>query len=212
MKRPLAGCLILCWCTAATASCLAAGGEPQQQHGLHYTEPARVWDEAMPLGNGLLGALVWGDGRPLRISLDRTDRWDLRPVPEFESADYSYRTMRRWVSEGRIEDLRRLYEAPYRNPGPTKIPAGRIELMFDEECPFRDASLDLGHAVCAVRFGNSAAVRVLVHALGDHRRLAGTPFLAALALQHGSAVPRREGLSLDQAGRHVSGSGDGERP
>ncbi len=23
---------------------------------------AMVWDEAMPLGNGLLGALVWGDG------------------------------------------------------------------------------------------------------------------------------------------------------
>ncbi len=164
MKRPGIGCLILCWCIVGTVWCLAARGEPQQQHGLHYTEPARVWDEAMPLGNGLLGALVWGDGRPLRISLDRTDLWDLRPVPEFESADYSYRTMRQWVKEGRIEDLRRLYEAPYRNPGPTKIPAGRIELTFDDECPFRDASLDLSRAVCAVRFGNGAAVRVLVHA------------------------------------------------
>lgn len=28
--------------------------KPQRHHGLHYTEPARVWDEAMPLGNGLL--------------------------------------------------------------------------------------------------------------------------------------------------------------
>ena len=80
MKRPGIGCLILCWCIVGTVWCLAARGEPQQQHGLHYTEPARVWDEAMPLGNGLLGALVWGDGRPLRISLDRTDLWDLRPV------------------------------------------------------------------------------------------------------------------------------------
>jgi alpha-L-fucosidase 2 len=68
----------------------------------------------MPLGNGLLGALVWGDGRPLRISLDRTDLWDLRPVPEFESPDYSYKTMQQWVKEGRIEDLHRLYDVPYR--------------------------------------------------------------------------------------------------
>ncbi|NIO42386.1 MAG: hypothetical protein GTO41_20875, partial [Burkholderiales bacterium] len=47
-------------------------GQPEAEHGLHYKTPATVWDEAMPLGNGLLGALVWGDGKPLRISLDRT--------------------------------------------------------------------------------------------------------------------------------------------
>ncbi len=108
----------------------AAG--PRPEHGLRYTEPATVWDEAMPLGNGLLGALVWGDGKPLRISLDRTDLWDLRPVPEYQSPDYSYKMMRQWVKEGRIQDLHRLYDDPYGNPGPTKIPAGRIELTFDD--------------------------------------------------------------------------------
>ncbi|NOR14537.1 MAG: hypothetical protein GQ544_02415, partial [Candidatus Aminicenantes bacterium] len=29
------------------------------QYSLEYETPAEVWDEAMPLGNGLLGALVW---------------------------------------------------------------------------------------------------------------------------------------------------------
>ena len=29
-------------------------GQPQARHGLHYQKPATVWDEAMPLGNGLL--------------------------------------------------------------------------------------------------------------------------------------------------------------
>jgi len=82
------------------------------EHGLYYATPALVWDEALPLGNGLLGALVWGDGNPLNISLDRTDLWDLRPVPEFFSEEYSYETMRRWVKEGRIKDLQRVYEAP----------------------------------------------------------------------------------------------------
>jgi alpha-L-fucosidase 2 len=139
-------------------------GQPQTKHGLHYTTPAMVWDEAIPLGNGLLGALVWGDGRPLRISLDRTDLWDLRPVPEFHSKDYSYQTMRQWVKERRIEDLHRLYDKPYGNPGPTKIPAGRIELTLGNDAVFKKASLNLAEAVAAIEFGDNCKAEVFVHA------------------------------------------------
>ena len=141
-----------------------AHGQPEAEHGLNYKTPAMVWDEAMPLGNGLLGALVWGDGRPLRISLDRTDLWDLRPVPEFQGKDYSYRTMRQWVKEGRLADLHRLYDDPYGNPGPTKIPAGRIELTLGEDAVFESASLDLAGAAAAVEFGDNSKAEVFVHA------------------------------------------------
>jgi len=123
-----------------------------------------VWDEAMPLGDGLLGALVWGDGKPLKISLDRTDLWDLRPVPEFHMPEYSYRTMRQWVKEGRIDDLHRLYDNPYGNPGPTKIPAGRIELTFPDDCTFQNASLDIANAICETQFASGTVVRVFTHA------------------------------------------------
>ena len=111
---------------------------PFEEHGLQYDKPAMVWDEAMPLGNAILGALVWGDGQPLNISLDRTDLWDMRPVPEFHSDDYKYSIMRRWEKEKRFEDLIALYEEPYNRPAPTKIPAGRIELVIPEE-KFKDA-------------------------------------------------------------------------
>ncbi|MHC4439878.1 MAG: glycosyl hydrolase family 95 catalytic domain-containing protein [Planctomycetota bacterium] len=139
-------------------------GQPKTEHGLHYKTPATVWDEAMPLGNGLLGALVWGDGNPLRISLDRTDLWDLRPVPEFHGKDYSYRTMRQWVKEGRLKDLHRLYDHPYGNPGPTKIPAGRIEFTLGDDLVFENASLDLAKAAAAVEFNNNVRAEVFVHA------------------------------------------------
>jgi len=138
--------------------------QPRSEHGLHYNEPATVWDEAMPLGNGLLGALVWGDGTPLRVSLDRTDLWDLRPVPEFHTKEYSYKTMRRWVRERRLDDLHRLYDKPYGNAGPTKIPAGRIELSFGDNPVFEKASLDLSTARTTVRFKNGDRVHVFVHA------------------------------------------------
>jgi alpha-L-fucosidase 2 len=141
-----------------------AHGQPEAGHGLYYKTPAMVWDEAMPLGNGLLGALIWGDGRLLRISLDRTDLWDLRPVPEFQGKDYSYRTMRQWVKEGRLADLHRLYDVPYGNPGPTKIPAGRIELALGEEAVFGSASLNLAGAAAAVEFRDNSKAEVFVHA------------------------------------------------
>jgi alpha-L-fucosidase 2 len=147
------------------ASATATEGQPRPDHNLRYSEPAMVWDEAHPLGNGLLGALVWGDGRPLKISLDRTDLWDLRPVPQYESEDYSYERMRQWVKEGRIEDLHRLYDEPYRNPGPTKIPAGRIQLVLGDRPVFEGAELDLSAAVSRVRFDTGTEVEVRVHAV-----------------------------------------------
>ncbi|MEW6746751.1 MAG: glycoside hydrolase N-terminal domain-containing protein [Planctomycetota bacterium] len=141
-----------------------AVAQPLPEHGLHYDTPAMVWDEALPLGNGTLGALVWGDGQPLKISLDRTDLWDLRPVPQFESEDYSYATMREWVREGRIDDLHKLYDDPYGNAGPTKIPAGRIELTFPRALTFRDSRLDLSAATASIAFDTGISVDVLVHA------------------------------------------------
>ncbi|MBN2592342.1 MAG: glycoside hydrolase N-terminal domain-containing protein [Sedimentisphaerales bacterium] len=149
---------------AGLAIAALAYGQPEAEHGLHYKTPAIVWDEAFPLGNGLLGALVWGDGKPLRISLDRTDLWDLRPVPEFHGKDYSYRTMRQWVKEGRLADLHRLYDDPYGNPGPTKIPAGRIELTIGDDAVFESASLDIASATATVEFGNNCKAEVFVHA------------------------------------------------
>lgn len=133
-------------------------------HSLIYDDPALVWDEAFPLGNGLLGALVWGDGKPLKISLDRTDLWDLRPVPEFHSDEYSYELMRQWVRDGRIEDLRRVYEAPYNRPAPTKIPAGRIEIDLGADVGFHQAVLSVGDGVANVYFQNGALARVWVDA------------------------------------------------
>jgi len=123
-----------------------------------------VWDEALPLGNGLLGALVWGDGKPLRVSLDRTDLWDLRPVPEFHTKEYSYRRMRQWVKEGRLADLHRLYDDPYGHPGPTKIPAGRIELILGDNPVFEQASLDLATAIATTQLKDGRTVQVFVHA------------------------------------------------
>ena len=140
---------------AVAVSALAQAPQPTAEQGLHYDKPAMVWDEALPLGNGLLGGLVWGDGKPLKISLDRTDLWDLRPVPEFQGPEYTYKTMREWEKAGRVKDLLDKYDNPYNRPAPTKIPAGRIELTFANGWSAVPARLDLAKAEASC--GDAAA-------------------------------------------------------
>ncbi len=183
----------------------SACGQPRPEHGLHYEKPATVWDEAMPLGNGLLGALVWGDGKPLRISLDRTALWDLRPVPEFHTDEYSYAMMRRWVRERRLADLHRLYDDPYGNPGPTKIPAGRIELTFADNATFQDASLDLTDAVATILFDNGDRARVFVHATEPFGVIQVD---TKVPVSVGLLVPPFAGKVTDEAGPGKISAGD----
>jgi alpha-L-fucosidase 2 len=145
---------------------VAAAGSPAlcQGHELLYEQPAETWDEAFPLGNGILGALVWGDGQPLNISLDRTDLWDLRPVPEYYEDDYSYTVMRQWEKEKRYEELIAKYDEPYHRPAPTKIPAGRITLQFPEEVSFVEGKLSLDTARSDLRFTKEVQVSTWIHA------------------------------------------------
>ena len=42
---------------------------------LWYKNPAKNWNEALPLGNGLLGAMVFGDARREKISLNEDSIW-----------------------------------------------------------------------------------------------------------------------------------------
>lgn len=144
-------------CAAMTWS-----GLPGPEWDLVYSQPAATWDEALPLGNGLMGALVWGDGSPLRISLDRTDLWDLRPVEAFERPEYTWKTMQQWEREKRYKELIALYEDPYNEPAPTKIPAGRIELSIPGHPAFQESRLRLAEGIAETRFAGDAIVRVAV--------------------------------------------------
>ena len=42
---------------------------------LFYTHPAREWNQALPLGNGRLGAMVFGNVAGERIQLNENSLW-----------------------------------------------------------------------------------------------------------------------------------------
>ena len=47
---------------------------------LWYREPARIWEEALPIGNGRLGAMIFGGVADERIQLNESTLWDGYPL------------------------------------------------------------------------------------------------------------------------------------
>ncbi len=49
---------------------------------LWYTAPAKAWEEALPIGNGRLGAMIFGDPVNERLQLNEVTLWSGSPQPD----------------------------------------------------------------------------------------------------------------------------------
>ena len=122
---------------------------------LRLAAPIARWDEALPLGDGLLGALVWGGGDTLDVSLDRGDLWDLRLPETLQRPDWTFATVRALVAGGEHSRRVELFDDPYdKVPYPTKLPAGRLVVTFDPSYTAERFTLDLATAEAAVTYGS----------------------------------------------------------
>ena len=115
------------------------------------------WDEAMPLGNGKIGCLLYGDG-PLRIALDRVDLWDKRVNPATLEKGFTFENLVRLSLSDRQSDWQeraRLFEDIFAGkPYPSKITAGRLELDFGEKYQIIDSEVDLFTATAKFSAGD----------------------------------------------------------
>ena len=136
---------------SAQAQTSGEGKTAHQPTDLVLEAPITSWDEALPLGNGLTGGLLWGEGRTLRLSLDRGDLWDERMPATYQQDDWTYATMRRLVRAGRQEEIVSRFGAPYNEvPYPTKLPGGRLEITLDSSQHVRSFRMDLSEATAQV--------------------------------------------------------------
>src|SRR5512137_1145775 len=97
-------CLLLA--SSAVAGQAAGGHLPEPALNLRLTAPIKTWDEAIPLGNGTMGILLWGEGNTLRLSLDRGDLWDERPSRRFTEvrSRFNWTTMQQLVASNRMTE------------------------------------------------------------------------------------------------------------
>jgi alpha-L-fucosidase 2 len=122
--------------------------------------PVERWDEGIPLGNGLIGGLLWGKGNEIRLSLDRGDLWDLRRYPVYARADFTYQTVLKYAKSGNTDKLSQEFGEP--SEFPTKLPGARLVVKLSGSLQARAYELDLGRATGLVDFGGGKRAESLV--------------------------------------------------
>ncbi|MBX2921027.1 MAG: glycoside hydrolase N-terminal domain-containing protein [Chitinophagaceae bacterium] len=138
--------------------------QPGSRHNLLFNQLPAVWDEALPLGNGTVGALVWQKENKLRFSLDRADIWDLRPLKGLHREEFSYQWIEKKVLEKDYKPVQEYFDAPYdREPAPSKIPAGALEFSLPST-PVQSVQLSLKNALATVTWQGGEKLQTFVHA------------------------------------------------
>ncbi|WP_290095767.1 glycoside hydrolase family 95 protein [uncultured Duncaniella sp.] len=126
-----------------------------QVHKLWYDTPAQVWTEALPLGNGRLGAMVYGNPANEQIQLNEETIWAGRPNNNAnpEAREWIPK-IRKLVFEGRYREAQDMCTAHVKsatNQGMPYQPFGDLRISFPGhgryDNYYRELSLDSARTV-----------------------------------------------------------------
>lgn len=132
-------------CTAAQSMHSGASGwetsTPEDQHlHLHYTEPSKQWSEALPVGNGRLGAMVHGRTTTELLQLNEDSVWYGGPQDRTpRDANRNLPLLRQLIREGRHAEAEELVRtAFFASPASMRHyePLGNCYLEFGHEHTF----------------------------------------------------------------------------
>ena len=125
---------------------------------LWYRTPAQKWTEALPVGNGRLGAMVFGGTQHERIQLNVDTLWAGPPIPQDRVGAYRYiKQARQHFFEGDYAECERLMQEHVMGQriSPRSYQTlGDIKLRFqdqDNETQYQ-RELDLDTAIAGVTF------------------------------------------------------------
>ena len=125
---------------------------------LWYDAPARQWTDALPLGNGRLGAMVFGTPAQERIQINEETIWGGGPHNNVNyAAKDGLEQIRTALWEGRRSDAQALCDEYISSKSAHGMPyqtAGSLMLDFDGITDFTDyyRELDIDKAVALTRF------------------------------------------------------------
>ncbi len=140
--------------------------QPSGKEDLRFDSLPSAWDEAIPLGNGMLGTLVWQKDQKLRLSLDRADLWDMRPMKGLHRKEFSYQWIRGQVLKKEYGVVQEYFDRPYNDdPAPSKIPGAALEFNTDGWGAVRSVHLQLANAICEVEWSNGVRLQTFVQAI-----------------------------------------------
>jgi alpha-L-fucosidase 2 len=133
-------------------------GAPNDALRLWYEQPALRWEEALPIGNGRFGAMIFGRVGQERLQLNEDTLWAGSPyTPDNPDALTALPEVRKLLFEGKYKEATELASArmmakPLRQMSYGTL--GDLLLSFDGARPPRsyERSLDLQTAIARTRF------------------------------------------------------------
>ncbi|MEQ6118202.1 glycoside hydrolase family 95-like protein [Reichenbachiella sp. MALMAid0571] len=154
--------MLLLWSCAEKAPITGLVKSPND---LHFDKLSNVWDEAIPLGNGMIGALIWEKEGKLRFSLDRADLWDLRPMENLKTPEWKFSWVYEQWKKNDYKPVQENFDVPYdRSPAPSKIPGAALEFDVSALGEVASVHLYVEKAVCEVVWKNGVRLLTFVHA------------------------------------------------
>jgi len=148
------------WIGLAATHTSAAGPAKDESAGpvLFYRQPAQNWEEALPIGNGRLGGMVFGGAPTERIQLNEDTFWSGGPYdPVHEEALPYLPQVRQLLREGRYKEAQDLADQKLMGR-PRHLqayqPLGDLRLVMeghDQPTGYR-RELDLDRAMVRVRY------------------------------------------------------------
>jgi alpha-L-fucosidase 2 len=199
---------------AATGLAATIGGEAMAAAPapdapmLWYRQPAKAWTEALPVGNGVLGAMVFGGTARERLQLNEGTLWAGGPYdPVNPAALGALPQVRKLVFEDRIEEAQALVDRSLIGTPPKQMPyqaLGDLTLDFPDlgaASAYR-RDLDLDAAMATTRFHTRAGehLRQVIAAPGDR------VIAVRLTAPHGT-LSVDVGLASPQAGATTRADG-----
>jgi alpha-L-fucosidase 2 len=138
-------------------SLAVAAGPGTDPLSLRYEQPAQRWTEALPLGNGHLGAMVFGGAGEERIQLNEASLWGGGPHDYVDpQAGGHLAELRQLIFAGRVEEAERLGAAMMGSPAlqAPYQPLGDLRLVFDRSGAPQSyqRTLSLSEACCTVSY------------------------------------------------------------
>jgi len=156
------------------AACLVAG-DSQSDLRLWYDSPARQWTEALPIGNGRIGAMVFGGAAEDRYQLNEDSLWCGKPHDYAHDGAARYLPqIRQLLFEGKQKEAERLATEHFMSVPLGQMPYqpfGDLKLTFPgHEKPEgfrRELNLDTGITTTTYRVDDATHTRQALASFPD---------------------------------------------
>ncbi|MBO5859105.1 MAG: glycoside hydrolase family 95 protein [Clostridia bacterium] len=123
---------------------------------LWYTSPAKAWTQSLPIGNGTLGAMIYGGVERDIICLNHDQLWTGTPRNTIrEGAPESYKKAQKLALEGRLNEAQKEVEENFQSVFTNAyVPFGNLEINMQTKGRLKNykRSLDLDTAIATTEY------------------------------------------------------------